>query len=198
MKNPDNLVELRSRAGAAAQLIVEGVQPRQMSNPTPCTEWDVRALLNHLVGLNRTIAAAAATGGPMPDWPADLVGDDPGAAFADAATAADAVLRAPGALERSYPMPWGGMTGTSLASVTLLDLLLHAWDLAKATGQPATLDPQLCERALAMGHGMMRDEYRGPGKPFGYEIPIGDDAPACDRLAAFYGRDPGWAPDGRE
>jgi uncharacterized protein (TIGR03086 family) len=71
---------------------------------------------------------------------------------------------------------------------------MHCWDLAKATGQQADLDPRLAEHALAWSHGMLRPEFRGPGKAFGAEVPVPEGAPAYDRLAGWFGRDPGWSP----
>jgi uncharacterized protein (TIGR03086 family) len=73
---------------------------------------------------------------------------------------------------------------------------MHDWDLARATGQPAELDPALAEHALRWSRGMLRPEFRGPGKAFGVEVPVPDDAPAYERLAGWFGRDPGWTSPG--
>jgi uncharacterized protein (TIGR03086 family) len=160
-----------------------------MTAPTPCTEWDVRTLINHLVGFSR-ITAASVTGGEMPDWGAQLVGDDPKPDFTDAARDAAAALQGPAVMERTLKMPWGEMTGARLAEVLFMDLTIHSWDLAKATNQIDELDPDLCETALSLGQTMMTDEFRKPGRGFGPEVTVPADAPVCDRLAAFYGRQP--------
>lgn len=178
---------LHARAVPMAQRMIDGIGEVQLTAATPCPDWDVRAVVNHLVWLHRSFAAAASDG-PPPDPAADLVGDDPKAAFADAAHAATAALHAPGALARAYPMPWGESDGESLARMLLADTVIHAWDLAKATGQPTALDPDLCEAVVAWGRTVMRPEYRTPQSGFGPEVPAPADAPACDRLAAFYGR----------
>ena len=73
----------------------------------------------------------------------------------------------------------------------------HGWDLVKATGQRADLDPALAEHALDWSHRMLRPEYRGPDRAFGLEVPVSPDAPPYDRLAGWFGRDPGWAPAGQ-
>ncbi len=88
-------------------------------------------------------------------------------------------------------MPWGETDGGSLARMLLADTVIHAWDLAKATGQPTdALDPDLCDAVVAWGRTVMRPEFRTPEAGFGPEIAISPDAPACDHLAAFYGRRP--------
>lgn len=185
---PDVLA-LHARAVPIAQGTIDGIGADHLTAGTPCPDWDVRALVNHLAWLHRAFAASAA-GGPPPDPAADLVGDDPKAAFADAAHAATAALHSPGALERAYPMPWGESDGESLARMLLADTIIHAWDVAKATGQPTALDPDLCEAVVAWGRTVMQPEYRTPEAGFGPEISVPANAPACDRLAAFYGRQP--------
>ena len=189
MQAPNDVLALQARAVALAQQVIDGVRPEQMGQPTPCTDWDVRALLNHMIGLTR-MAAAGAAGEAMPDWEADFVGEDAGVAFAEAARDARAAFVAPGALERTVRMPWGEVPGAMLVRLNAMDLTIHAWDLAKATGRPTELEPDLCETVLAFGRTMMKDEYRRPGGSFGAEVAVPAAAPACDRLAAFYGRRP--------
>jgi uncharacterized protein (TIGR03086 family) len=184
-----NVPALLSRAIPVAQRVVDGIRPEQLAAPTPCPEWDVRTLLNHLTVFHR-MATAAATGDAMPGWSDDLLGDDPPSAFAAAARDAGAALASPGALDRTYPLPWGETPGESVGRMLLADTVIHAWDLAKATGQPTALDPDLCEQVLAWGRSVMRPEYRTPEAGFGPEVPVPPDAPACARLAAFYGRHP--------
>jgi hypothetical protein len=83
------------------------------------------------------------------------------------------------------------------ADQQVTELAVHDWDLARATGQQlAGLDPALAEHALAWSRGMLRPEFRGPDKAFGVEVPVPDDAPAYDRLAGWFGRDPGWTGPG--
>lgn len=189
MERSDDLLDFQTRANATVRRVLERVTPEHLSDPTPCAEWDVRALLNHLVLLNKA-AAASITGGAQPDWEADHLGDDPAGAFEAALSASESALRAPGVLDRTYAMPWGEMTGEDLARVGAMDNVIHAWDLAQATGQAAVLDPDLCETALAFGRAMMKPEFRTPEAGFGPEVPVPADAPACDRLAGFFGRRP--------
>ncbi len=186
MQTATDVLTLFARAIPVAQRVVDGMRPEQLTAPTPCTEWDARAVLDHLSGLLRSAAEAT---GETPNDP-DLRGGDLASAFAVAARAADAVFRAPGALERSFAMPWGETMGETLATLLFMDLVIHSWDLAKATGQSAALDADLCEAALSLGRSMMREEYRTPEAGFGPEIAVPIGAPACDRLAGFFGRRP--------
>lgn len=182
-------LELQARANSQAQLLIGGLRPDHIELPTPCREWNVRTLLNHLIALHRS-AAAAITGGEDVDWGADYVGDDPRAAFSDAAEASAVAFRAPGVLDKSFQMPWGESTGDALSGMLAMDTVIHSWDLAKATGETASLDPDLCETVLAAGQQMMKPEYRTPESGFGPEIAVPVDAPACDRMAGYFGRQP--------
>ena len=94
------------------------------------------------------------------------------------------------------PGPAGWRRCAPRADQQIAELATHDWDLARATGQPAELDPALAEHALRWSRGMLRPEFRGPGKAFGVEVPVPDDAPAYDRLAGWFGRDPSWTPPG--
>jgi uncharacterized protein (TIGR03086 family) len=88
--------------------------------------------------------------------------------------------------------PLGGRVDQQIA-----ELAMHGWDLVKATGQRADLDPAVAEHALNWSHRVLRPEFRGPDKAFGLEVPVPPDAPAYERLAGWFGRDPGWAPAGQ-
>ncbi len=189
MAAPPDVLATNERVVAIAQRLIDGVQADHLSAPTPCTEWDVRALLNHMVGGNRMTAALAA-GEPPPDRGADFVGEDPSTAFADSAAAAEAAMRRPGFMEQTYRMPMGEVPGSMLAVMRATDLLVHAWDLAKATGQSTALDPDLCQTALTRARARMGDAPRQPGSPIGPEVEVPADAPVCDRFAAYMGRQP--------
>ena len=74
----------------------------------------------------------------------------------------------------------------------LMEYIVHAWDLAIATGQPLRFTGEEADGALQVGLGMLKPEYRGPGKAFGYEAPVSETADTLDRLVAFLGRDLQW------
>lgn len=185
----EGLLALQGQAAAIAQRVIDGVAAEQMAAPTPCAEWDVAAVINHLVVGNMMVAALARGEAP-PDREARVLGADPAADFAASARAADAALRAEGAMERRFRLPFGEVSGTMLVGMRFVDVLIHAWDLAKATGQPSALDPALCRTALAMAEARFGDGPRRPGTPFGPPVELAADAPVCDRFAAFLGRRP--------
>jgi len=184
---PDtDIVAGYDRALAAAQRIAGGVRPDQLSLPTPCSEWDVRALLNHVVTGN-LLFTANVRGEAPPDRSIDHLGDDPAAALATTGRDLHDAFLAPGVLERSHPSPMGEMPGAVLVSMRTTELMVHGWDLARATGQPADLPEDLAERALTQLRPRLGGASR-EGMPFAAEQPAPDGASAADRLAAFLGR----------
>ena len=163
--------------------VLFNVTSDQLSSPTPCPEWDVKALIDHVVAGNQRVVERA--GGQVVSLPQDL-----GAAHRASAKAAQETFGEPRALSRTYKLPIGELPGTAFIELRTSDLLVHAWDLAIATGQPTDLDPELAEYVLAFSKQMMsRAGLRGDGRPFGEEQPCGDDHPAADRVAAFLGRE---------
>jgi uncharacterized protein (TIGR03086 family) len=121
--------------------------------------------------------------------PADLAGDDPAAAYAEAAAAALAAAGAGDALTRVHPTPLGEMPGPGLAGFTTLDILVHGWDLARATRQPSDLDGRLAAHALDFAtHALATPESRA-GR-IGPALAPPDGATATSRLVAFLGRRP--------
>ncbi|MGH3671255.1 MAG: TIGR03086 family metal-binding protein [Pseudonocardiaceae bacterium] len=102
----------------------------QWSAPTPCTDWTVRQLVNHQVGMNWVFVALL--GDQTPPRPgADRLGNDPERAYHDSAVALEAAFAQPGVLERTYHGPLGAATGTERPQIRLYDLLAHGWDLAQ-------------------------------------------------------------------
>lgn len=189
MQATESILDTQRHANDGATRLLDGLRPEHLTQPTPCPDWDVRGLLNHLVFLHSATVATVA-GEPMPDGEADFVGSDPIAATKSAMAASADALARPGVLAQTFQMPWGEMSGDGLAGILMMDTVIHGWDLAKATDQLAQLDGDLCEMVLDRGRLMMTDEYRGPGRGFGPEIAVPADASACDRLAGFYGRQP--------
>jgi uncharacterized protein (TIGR03086 family) len=118
--------------------------------------------------------------------PADLAGHDPAAAYAEAAAAA---LAAAGGdtLIRVHVTPLGEMPGPALAGFTTLDILVHGWDLAVATGQPADLDGRLAAHVLGFAEQALATPEARAGR-IGLAVPVAADAPVTQRLVAFLGR----------
>jgi uncharacterized protein (TIGR03086 family) len=187
---------------AARQLtdLIAGLSEGDLAGPTPCPAYTVGDLVDHIGGLALAFTAAARkAGGPLasqapsgdasrlrPGWhtqiPADLA--ELAAAWQD-------------------PAAWAGQTtigGTDapgeIAGLAAADeLIVHGWDLARATGQPYECDPQLLEAARTfLSHFASPDAPAGPEVAFGPSRPMPADASQLDHVVALAGRDPGWSP----
>ena len=167
--------------------VPRNVRPEQMSLPTPDDEWDVRELINHVVLGNIWSAENVKTGNaPRPSG--DVIGNhEPVEAYTESADAMMGSFDEPGALGRMVTMPFGEMPAAGLAGFRFVDLIVHAWDLARATGQDTDLAPELCEAALTMSRQRMASMDR-TNMPFKDEVSVPASAPAADRLAGFLGR----------
>jgi uncharacterized protein (TIGR03086 family) len=142
----------------------------------------------HLYALGNIWAAENVKTGSAPRPSGDIIGErDPVEAYAASADAMMAAFDEPGALGRMVTMPFGEMPAAGLAGFRFVDLVVHTWDLAKATGQDTNFAPDLCEAALAMSRQRMAGMDRA-AMPFKDEVAVPDDAPAADRLAGFLGR----------
>ena len=170
--------------------IVATVKPDQFGQPSPCEEWNVQELLNHMLGGMRMFAAAAR--GETVDesvYRSDLLGDDPAAAYEREAASLKEAWSDPGLLERTCELPFGTVPGVMAANLGFVEILVHGWDIARATGQQPEMDPELSEAALALMSQMPADQMRQPGV-FGPEVACAEGASIHDRLVAFLGRQP--------
>ena len=114
------------------------------------------------------------------------------AAYDAATSRALAAFRADGALSQVVTLPFGDMPGEAFANIATGDVFVHGWDLARATGLPADLDPELATEILVAVAPMLPDQMRGEdGKaPFGPRVEVSADASPADKLAGFLGRHP--------
>jgi uncharacterized protein (TIGR03086 family) len=140
--------ELHAQALEATGRVVAGIPPGGWHAGTPCAGWDVRALVNHVVSGNWW-AAELAGGATIEDvgdrLDGDLLGSDPAGSYAASANAAAAAFRVPGVLSAPCAVSYGSVPGSVYAGHRLIDVFVHGWDLAAATGQDTTLDPDLME-----------------------------------------------------
>jgi uncharacterized protein (TIGR03086 family) len=187
-------VRLLARAQDWTATKVAGVREPDLPQPTPCEDWDVSRLLDHLTADLETFNRVA--GGD----PVDLVSaidpaapenvgrawPDPAKHFARLAEESRALWNRPGALEQSYKTSRSEMPGEGLIMITLIDTLVHGWDLAKATGQDAEMPEDVAGAALAFTTKMMKGRRVGFGEP----VPVPDDASVTDRLVGWLGRHP--------
>jgi uncharacterized protein (TIGR03086 family) len=183
-----DIAGLHRSALNATRPIVAGVRPEQWTAPTPL-EWDVRALVNHVVAGNLW-AAELAAGRSIDDVGDSLDGDvldgDPLAAYDASVQAAAAAFEAPGALDAPCAVSYGPVPGSVYAGHRFIDVLIHGWDLAVATGQDATIDADLVEACLAVVE-PQAEQLRASGS-FGDQVRIPADADPQTRLLAMLGR----------
>jgi uncharacterized protein (TIGR03086 family) len=168
---------------AVAQHVVDGIDRSQFELPTPCDEWNVRQVLEHIIGGNRRIT------GDLPAVGEDVIGDDLSAAYAGSAAGSLAAFSADGAMDRQFMLSIGEVLGSFAVLARSTDQLAHAWDLAKATGASTDLSPVLYTTALDV----LQERFAVRGrnyKSYAEEKVPPDDATAADRFAAFAGRQP--------
>ncbi|MFF4778500.1 TIGR03086 family metal-binding protein [Microtetraspora fusca] len=181
--DPEAKLEACARVLAEVEELVAAVRPERFGDPTPCGDWDVRALLDHLVWEN-LLWTGLAEGTPRSDFAADHLGADHVAAFRTAARATLAGFRRPGMLRRQY----GPAPGWRLVEQVTIEMLVHGWDLARAIGRPTDLAPDAAEAIMPVVREIYGDLPRTPGGSFGPARPAPGDATAADRLAAYLGR----------
>ena len=185
----DEVVARFQRAVNAVDASLHALSPDDWTRPTPCAEWDVRALVQHVVNelawvtplvAGRTIAEV----GDSLDG--DLLGSDPLGAFHHHSRAAHAALEEPGALVRTVQLSYGEETASGYAEQVTGDVLIHAWDLARAAGLDDELPLDLVTwaagwapevTAMMAGAGMIDPP-----------VPVADDADPQTRLLALFGR----------
>ncbi|MEU3663385.1 TIGR03086 family metal-binding protein [Streptomyces sp. NPDC032940] len=188
-------LDLGPQARIVARL-AEGVGDAALEDPTPCPDMAVRNLLGHLTGLAAAFRDAARKDlGATTDTSPDASVPDIGPGWRE---------QLPKVLDEladawRAPEAWTGMTraggldlpGAVAGAVAADELVIHGWDLARATGQEYTPDPA----ALQASHGFLAaaaEESDGGGGIFGPVVPVPDDAPLLDRAVGLSGRDPGW------
>ncbi|MEX2973546.1 TIGR03086 family metal-binding protein [Streptomyces sp. C184] len=185
--DPDRVLYAYEQVTRDVLALVAAVRPGDLALPTPCAGWTVRQLLDHMVWEN-LMAASIAEDAPRTDHTADHLGDDHLAAFADSARAARAAFTGSGMLHRTYG-PYEA-PGAMIVQQVVVELLAHGWDLARATGAPTVLAPEVAEETLAAARRIYGAAPRTAGSSFAPERSAPAGASAADRLAAFLGRDP--------
>jgi uncharacterized protein (TIGR03086 family) len=186
---PERLAELHSRAVDGFGARVDAVTPGQWSDPTPCADWDVRTLVNHVVGENVWTAPLfeGATIAEVGDrFDGDLLGDDPKEAWADSAGQAKAAVSGDGALGRTVHLSFGDTPAPEYVMQLTADYVVHAWDLARAVGADERLDPELVD-VVATWFAEREDAYRSAGA-IGPKAETTDGADAQAHLLAVFGR----------
>jgi uncharacterized protein (TIGR03086 family) len=168
--------------------VIANIEPGQLSLPTCCPDWDVRGLLNHILG-GAVMYTLVNEGQAAGEDQGDLIGDDPVGAVATTAATNLASWRAPGALEGDRAYPWGTFPAGAGLLINVGEVALHAWDLAKAVGQPAVIDPDVAQVVLDFYSHVPMDDMRANGV-YGPEVVVAESAPVQERLLGFLSREP--------
>jgi uncharacterized protein (TIGR03086 family) len=197
------MLDLGPAAGEVERLL-GGVRDDQLAGPTPCADTPVAALLDHLMGLAVAFTCAARKTTATANGSEE---SGPGQASAEHLNPQWRTLlpHRLGVLVEAWrdPSAWEGMTEAGgvrmpadvMGVVALDELVLHGWDLARATGQPFTCDPASTAAVLAFTSASTRPEQAANRDGlFGPVVDVPADAPAFDRALGFAGRDPMWTP----
>lgn len=179
---------------------VAAVRSDQWSNQSPCEAWNARDVVDHIVTMHGVMLRPVDR--QLSSAPA--ASEDPVAAFEAARADVQAVLDDPDLAGAECDTPNGRMTvEQQIDEVVSDDLVLHGWDLARATRQDDTMEPEDVERLWSKTTAIppeLMEKYRTPGafgpgiEVYGAEVVVAEDAPLQDRLLGVIGRDPGWSP----
>ncbi len=173
---------MHQRAQAVFAHVLEQVADDDLASVTPCDEWTVADLIDHVVEGNHWAAIQlSATEQPLPDG--DCV-----AKYRTAADQAHAAFSSPGALDGTVELPIEEIPRTVFIAIRSGDLYTHAWDLATTLGADTDLDRELGEAVWMATAPALSPALRGEGRPFGPEQPCDADRPIADRYAALLGR----------
>lgn len=167
--------------GPLLDATVAGISPDQLDASTPCSEYDVRGILEHMIG-----GATLFTGAFQGTEPGEPPLADPLPAFAPTIGGLFDSMRAPGALDGTIQAPFGEVPRATFAQYVVLDGIVHGWDLATATGQPYDPPDELVAAARAFAEQALDPMRDGTTFADATEAPA--DATPIEQLAACTGR----------
>jgi uncharacterized protein (TIGR03086 family) len=174
---------------ASTQHFVDQVPAHAWHASTPCGEWDVQTVTNHITSENlwagelfrgKTIAEVGDA------FNGDLTGTDPAAAFRRSVASAKGAVEAPGSMSRSVNLSSGDTPGEDYAEQMFMDQLIHGWDIARGSGQSDELEADLVSACMPIAQRLTAG-WRAGGS-LGPEIPVANDADPQTRLLALFGR----------
>jgi uncharacterized protein (TIGR03086 family) len=192
----DDMVSLFKTGQREFGARVHEIRDDQWGAPTPDDEWDVAALVEHLIDEARWVApllegmslvGAGAAVAAMPRMADDRVG-----AWESAAAAAAAAVSAEGALERTVELSRGPTPASGYIGEMIFDLCVHSWDLGRAIGSSRPLPDELVDAVFQVAKGF--GDLSTFGDMFKPAVSVPEHAPLVDRLVAFTGRDPSYSP----
>ncbi|WP_460404334.1 TIGR03086 family metal-binding protein [Actinophytocola sediminis] len=174
------MIAFHRRATASTTSVIDQVPAERLDAPTPCESWTISDIIEHLVGNSHNMLDRL----------------DQKSTVDDLAGLHEVVLAAyddPEILARKFELAGIEVDGNSVIAVNAADVFIHGWDIARAAGLDVSFDEDLI--AIVKGiTSQFPDSVRGPNAGFAHARPISDDASPQDKLIAFLGRDPEWAP----
>lgn len=172
------------RALGVTTTIVRGIPDDRRDAPSPCADWTVADVVEHVISGN--LGVARALGPDLADAPVDT--ETLGARFRSSAEVTVAAFAVPGALEGTVTVPFGTVPVPVALGLRTVEALVHGWDVAVASGQdPAQLPDDVAQAGIAFTESMFANADR-TRMPFAPAVPVAPSAPAIDRLAGLLGR----------
>lgn len=190
----DRSLDYFLRTLAQTSKIVGGITPDQWQNATPCAEWDLSVLVNHITGENHWLAAifSGETVASVGDrFDGDLVGDDPIKAYLASVELAKASIT-PEVLEAHHGVSIGDISGYDYVSQLFMDELVHGWDAMMGSRQLVELDDELVAAAIPVAKEMVA--FVGQGSVYGNTLHLGANAADLEALLGEVGRSLAWQP----
>lgn len=198
------------RSWAVATEVAAAVADDQRANPSPCDEFDAATIRAHLLSVGHRVAGLGRGTDPFSVDEVDTVpGDDWGHAFAVAGADVASAWADDALLERTITLPWAEAPGAGILAMYVSEVVLHTWDLARATGKRPVWDDDVVDAGFTALQVALPDEGRIEAfeavratmpegtedfaYPFAAALPVDVDAAPIDRLVAWSGRDPRWS-----
>jgi uncharacterized protein (TIGR03086 family) len=179
--------DLYRRALDGFDKVIRDVPEDRWEAQSPCTEWKAVDVAGHVIGVQQLVTSGITgqgmTGGRLSTR--ETAGPDPVASWSEARASLEAVAGAPGALETVIKTPFGEMPADTFLGIIVLDALTHTWDLARATGQDDTLDPELVSIAFERIRPL---DAAIRGANFGPKLEAPEGSDEQTQLMAFLGR----------
>lgn len=192
--DPNSPLENLRWACKSTATIVGNVRRDELAQPTPCRDWTVADLINHIVGATQYFADLAENGASPDDeeWPAYTDGEYVKHFAVQTRRLLDG-FSSPTAMERVMQLPTSPSPGSLVIQVATGEIFVHGWDLARATGQSLPEDPGVAAWLWGSSWPALSDDVRKEHPSvFAPKIPIAAGRPTLDRLLGFLGRDPDW------
>lgn len=173
------------RAYASMSAATAGLGAAEMTAPSQCAGWDIRAMLNHAFGVGWMFTLVN-QGQPVGEDAGDVVGSEAAVACRDLAVANLAAWKAEGALEGERTYPFGSFPAPAALVINVGEIAVHAWDVAKSTAQAASIDPDVATLLWDFYNRLPLDAFREHGA-FGPVVPVADSAPIDARVLGLLG-----------